>query len=527
MSSSPEVIVVGGGSNSLTAACYLAKAGKHVLILEKNEDCGGAVHSVEPAPGFIGDPCATAMVLCHGNPTLAKDELELEARFGLEWMTKDASFSTIFDDGTGLLTWKDLDRCCEGISQFSQKDAEVYRRFVLDGQALLPLTLKGMFLPPPSLGAFISMLEQSTIGSRMVTSMFSSAYDVVEGLFESPELKIHILKWVGELMMAPESKGTGMIPSMLLGMAHAYPMTAVVGGSQNLTAALERCFESHGGTIRRNAEVVKINVSAGKATGVTLSDGEVVDAREAVIGSIHPWDLGEMIPEVDSEIAEAARAVKLSDYSTINQQYALEEPPHWKAGSEYSDSMMIECVKRDLPGVRRAFDHYRYGTMPWDHLSPLIAVHSNFDHSRAPAGKASMYLYHFAPMYLADSGLAGWDSVREEYADRIFEEMCKYTTNLDRSKIVGRYVATPLDYDRRSKLMRHGDIFGVASGTSQFMGRRPIPELAQFTVPGLESFYLAGCTQHPGGGVTLGGRAVAVKMMMDWDMDLADHFAII
>ena len=72
--------------------------------------------------------------------------------------------------------------------------------------------------------------------------------------------------------------------------------------------------------------------------------------------------------------------------------------------------------------------------------------------------------------------------------------------------------------------MKNGDIFGCGSFTSQFMGRRPTPELAQFRVPGLNSFYLVGPFMHPGGTVTLGGRATAMKMLMDWTIDLESAF---
>ncbi|MEC9359711.1 MAG: NAD(P)/FAD-dependent oxidoreductase [Pseudomonadota bacterium] len=522
-----EVVVVGGGSNSLSAAAYLAKAGKKVLVLEKNESCGGGVISVEPAPGFIGDPHATGMVTCMPSPTVAQDELGLQSQFGLKFAHATASFSTVFDDGSGLMTYKDLDKTCESIAAFSTRDAEVYRSFVAECREYLPLLLKGFFTPPLPFGGFVSLLEQNPRGRRLVTAMLESAYDVIDDLFESPELKMHLLKWVAEMMVGPEVKGTGIVPFMLMGLAHEVAAAAVIGGSQEMTESLVRCIKHYGGEIRTQSEVVKINISSGKATGVTLKDGEIIGAKDAVVGNIHPWDLGTFLEGIDPQIIESARRVKLSSHGAINQQYALEEAPIWKAGPQYAPSMLVECLKRDMQDMRVAFDEYRYGRMPMDHLSPLIAIQTNHDKSRAPEGKATMYLYHFAPLELAKGGLQAWDAAKEETADAIFDEFCKYTTNMDRSKVIGRYVETPLDHHRHSMSMKNGDIFGIGMFTSQFFGRRPIPELAQYRVPGLDSFYLCGCFMHPGGTVTLGGRATAMKMMMDWKMDLRKAFTSI
>jgi phytoene dehydrogenase-like protein len=48
---------------------------------------------------------------------------------------------------------------------------------------------------------------------------------------------------------------------------------------------------------------------------------------------------------------------------------------------------------------------------------------------------------------------------------------------------------------------------------------RPTPELAQYRVPGAEGLYLAGPFMHPGGGITGGGRAVAMRVMEDLKVD--------
>jgi phytoene dehydrogenase-like protein len=47
-----DVVIIGGGHNGLVAATYLAKAGKSVVILEANEEIGGATASARAFPEF-------------------------------------------------------------------------------------------------------------------------------------------------------------------------------------------------------------------------------------------------------------------------------------------------------------------------------------------------------------------------------------------------------------------------------------------------------------------------------------------
>ena len=47
-----DVIVVGGGINSLVTASMLGKAGKKVLVFEARDQVGGLASTSEFAPGF-------------------------------------------------------------------------------------------------------------------------------------------------------------------------------------------------------------------------------------------------------------------------------------------------------------------------------------------------------------------------------------------------------------------------------------------------------------------------------------------
>lgn len=53
-----DAVVIGGGHNGLTAAAYLAKAGKSVAVLERRHVLGGAAVTEEIIPGFKFSRCS-------------------------------------------------------------------------------------------------------------------------------------------------------------------------------------------------------------------------------------------------------------------------------------------------------------------------------------------------------------------------------------------------------------------------------------------------------------------------------------
>jgi phytoene dehydrogenase-like protein len=64
-----DAVVVGSGPNGLAAAITLAKAGRHVHVVEAEDTPGGGTRSAElTLPGFVHDVCSTVHPLVLASP---------------------------------------------------------------------------------------------------------------------------------------------------------------------------------------------------------------------------------------------------------------------------------------------------------------------------------------------------------------------------------------------------------------------------------------------------------------------------
>jgi phytoene dehydrogenase-like protein len=517
--SSYDVVVMGAGHNGLTAAAYLAKAGKKVLVLERKPHFGGGVSTRELiTPGYWNDEHSNVHIMIQGNPMLRDDELGLLSKFGLEYIYPDLVHVSIWDDGTVIKSWKDLDKTCAGIAEFSPKDAEAYRKFVQASQAVLPMFMSGLYAPPFPMGAFVAMMDQSDEGRFLLDVMQRSALDVVSHYFESEWLRLHIVRMVTENLQMPEDLGTGMGAFLMPGIIHTFGCSMPKGGSGELSKALVRAIEHFDGEVRCDAEVKRVIVSSGRAVGLELVSGETFMAKDGVIGAIHPHVLRKFVSETPEPVLARAERVTPSTFSINLTHLTLKKRATLKAGND-CNAMMTEFM--DFYTVRDMlleYDKLRRGS-----VSPRLVAggdNSIFDPSRVPEGAGVFYGVNFAPYDLHAGGAAAWADQKEQHADNALAQYRKFFTNLDDDNIIGRLVRSPVDHEADSPAsFIKGDIHGCAPFFYQTVGHRPTPDLGSFTVPGVENLYLVGPFMHPGGGVFGAGRATAIQMMDDMDID--------
>lgn len=516
-----DFVIVGGGHNTLGAACYLAMCGQKVLVLEKNAHVGGGVISEEVTlPGFRHDSHASGVVHLQGHPILTADELGLKGRYGLKFAYPEASYMTIFNDGSSLTCYADLDRACADIARFSEEDARSYRALVGMMDGIMPMINMAMARPPLPFSGFMGMLGQMPGGNDLIAMMLKSALDIVDERFSNEKVKIHLLKWVSEgLTCAFDQKSTGIAMLYLLGFSHSHPAGVPVGGMGALSEAMVACIEANRGEIRTGVEISRVLNEGGKVRGVVTSAGETLVASKGIIAGIHPHLLGDLVEGLDPALTAKAKTVKLNDFGGIVINCALREAPAWKSGAAADSCLYINMVAEDsLVELRRYCDDLKLGRLPEKPVA-VVSNHTNFDPSRAPNGQHTLYVFSWGPGSLEDGGIEAWDAIKEERADKIMAWLRKFAPNLDESNILARHVASPHDHVKHSPSFQNGDYTGGAMYLFQMMGMRPIPELAQYAVPGAQGLYLAGPAMHPGGGVTGGGRAVAIRIMEDLMID--------
>ncbi len=516
-----DIVVMGAGHNGLVAACYLARAGKKVLVLERQPFPGGGVVTRElNTPGYWHDLHSSVHIMIQGNPMLTDDELELKSKYGLQYRYPEVPLASIFPDNETLITYKDLDRSCAEIAKFNAADASTYRKFAERAMAMMPMFVAGLYAPPLPWGPFMAMLDMEAEGREMLDAMNRSCLDIVNREFQDDRVKIHLLKLVSENLQLPDEIGTGMGIFIMPGIIHTYGVSQPVGGSGGLTDALVRCLEDQGGELRLNAEVSQIIVESGQAVGVRLSDGEEIRAKDAVIGAIHPHVLGKFVKGLDAGVEARAKAVTLSTQSLFVSHYDLRQQTKYRAGEAVTAAVMLEYFPyRDLGSLLDDFDHLRRKRIPARRLLGG-GDETHGDPSRAPAGAGIFHSITMAPYDITGHGAAHWDKIKEDYAAETLRQYDPFISNLTADNIIAATHWSPLDMERSSpNSFVGGDMHGCAPFLYQSAGHRPNADLGQYTVPGVEGLYLVGPFQHPGGGVYGAGRATAIRMCDDLGID--------
>jgi beta-carotene ketolase (CrtO type) len=526
MSTQYDAIVVGAGHNGLTCACYLAKAGLKVLVLERYRDVGGMTLTEElTLPGFRSDVHASGYQLANLSPV--PRELELE-KHGLELVEPNIVYAHAFPDGRVLAVSRDLEKTIENIGRYSKKDAETWRKLVERYLAEKEKIVASLFSPPSAFSAEAAAWERTAGGMDEYRFGLQSMRSWCDETFESEEVKCLFGAFALFMAHAPDDAGGAELAWLFGTVLQDVGNNLVKGGMHHVSLALSNHLRSLGGEIRTNAGVEKILVRSGQATGVRLENGEEIPAGQLVASGVDPGQLalkflGEEV--LGPEIADKMERYEWGDPAFVIYA-ALDGPLEYKAGPEAGAACHVHLTPPSLDPMAKASVECRGGELP---ATPLIVSWNDsvIDPSRAPESKHLKKFVVLGVPYEIKGDATGriqgrdWDQVKDQYADYLIDMItADYIPDL-KAKLLKREAHSPLDLERKLSSAVHGTICHGAMLPYQTGSMRPIPEMGHYRSP-VVNVYLCGSGSHPGPGVSMApGRNAAETICADLGLDFS------
>jgi phytoene dehydrogenase-like protein len=517
-----DAIVIGAGHNGLASAIHLAAKGWKVGVFERNAIAGGAVQTREATlPGFRHDLFAMNLSLFAGSPFVAAYGAAL-SRHGLAFAPASDTFASVFPDGTWFGVSTDLDATIARASEFSLEDAKRWREMVEAFASAAPhiFGVLGAVMPSFALAKVLYKAWRAKGFGWLLDTLnlaISSPRDFLDRNFQSEKIKATIAAWGMHLDFSPDIAGGALFPYLESMANQSFGMVIGMGGAQTMIKAMLGLLGEFGADMILNAEVARIDVGDGRATGVTLADGRSFTASKAIVANVAPaLVFGKLLPQGSGkpEVDRRMRAFRPGP-GTMMVHLALSGLPDWRAGQALKRFAYVHLAP-DFATMARAYSDALAGLLP---AEPVLVVGqpTAIDPSRAPSGKHVLWVQVRVLPAEIKGDAAGviepgdWDAIKERYADRVIALLERYAPGVS-SHILGRAVFSPKDLERENLNLIGGDNVSGSHHLDQFFLFRPIPGWSRYRTP-LNGLYLVGASTWPGAGVGAGSGFLLGKML--------------
>ena len=523
-----DAVVVGSGINSLVAGAMLTKGGWDVRVLERNDWLGGAIKTAEiTEPGFHHDVFSGWHPLFLGSAAYAELGEDLHRR-GLEYLNTELPTGSIYPDGESAFLSTSQESNVAEFDRLADGDGTAWEQLVSEfvPNADIAFGVMGTELWSRE-GLKLGLQAYRRMGSRGLLEFSGNALatcrDWLTDNFKSPGVHGLLAPWVLHTGLGPDAAASGFMTQVIAVALQMGGMPVPKGGGARLVDALVAMIRDQGGRCETGADVSRVLVSEGRATGVRLESGETVTARRAVVCNVTPTQLYLRLLADATVPGDVVREARRFRYGRAGMQIhmSLSEPPRWEGDERLIQTPMVH-VTPGLDGVSRAVNEADRGLLPAEGTvvcgQPLAV-----DPSRAPDGSWMLWIQlqelpstpqGDAAGEIEVGGGAWTESLRERYADRIQARLARHMPNLE-SALLRRVVLSPADLEAANVNLVGGDPYSGALSLDQNFLWRPLPRQPSHRTPVRNLFHI-GASTHPGPGLGgVSGTLVAQELLRD------------
>jgi phytoene dehydrogenase-like protein len=496
-----DVATIGAGHNGLVCACYLARAGLRVKVLERRPRVGGAAVTEEFHPGFRNSVAAYTVSLLQAK--VIRD-LRL-AEHGLRIVERPLANFLPLADGY-LKVGGGLEATQREFAKYSARDAERLPAYWAKLERVADFLRAAVLETPPNAGGGLRDAYAAFQVSRRLKSMDMPARRDLLGLFTRSAAD-----WLEDWFEADPVKAAFAFDAVVGTFASPYhPGTAYVllhhcfgevngkrgqwghaiGGMGAISEALAAEARRLGVEIQCDAPVARVQPGS-----VVLEGGGEVAAR-AIVANVNPKLL--FLEMVDASLLERDFRERMERYkcasATFRMNVALSALPRFACLPEPGPHLASGIIMApSLDYMERAYLDARAEGMARAPIVELV-IASTLDDTLAPKGAhvASLFCQHFAPE-------ADWAARKEEAIGRIFDVVESHAPGF-KASVVAHSALSPKDLEREYGLVG-GDIFHGQLTLDQLWSARPVLGHGSYRMP-VKGLYLCGSGAHPGGGVT-------------------------
>jgi phytoene desaturase len=489
-STPPRIVVVGAGFAGLSASALLARGGARVTLVEKNDEVGGRARTW-CSDGFRFDMGPS----WYWMPDVFERFFGLFGRRVEEFYALsrlDPSYRVVFGPGDVLDLPAGVDALVR-LFEETEPGAGPRLRAFLDDAAYKYERGMGEFVHKPSLSA-TEFLDPRLAWALVRLQMLQSFRKHVHRHFTHPRLR-EVVEFPVLFLGATAPK----TPALYSMMNHAdmvggtwYPE----GGMGSVVAGLRRLAEEEGVEIRTGAEVDRIEVAGGRATGV-LIDAEVLEADVVLANADYHHVETRLLAAEHRQYSDAWWGKRTLSPSSLLFYLGVEGPVE---GLRHHTLFFDEPIDEHADAI---YENPRWPERPLFYVS----APSKTDATVAPEGRENLCLLIPLAPDLEDD-----EATRQRYFDIVMGRLERHAGHAIRDRIVLKRSYAHTDF-RADYHAMGGNAYGLANTLDQTAILRP--RLRSKRVLGL---YYTGQLTVPGPGVPpalISGEVAARQILKD------------